>query len=147
MGKSCLLATRHNIVSHASLPGSRPDFIGGIPRKRHAGNYGGRHLARKVFNRRFDLGCTGSVIDQFGQRLIHEKLSDMDPIAGVYKPVLQLHFTKPKSVMRLDDIDWGGSPNSSNAVPLNEPVCGYQGDGGPCAEGQTVFPMDYVHMS
>ena len=57
------------------------------------------------------------------------------------QPVLQLQFNGTKTFLKLNDnnIDWGGSVNSSNTVPPNMPVCGYLGDRGPCAAGEAIL--------
>ena len=57
------------------------------------------------------------------------------------QPVLQLQFNGTKTLLKLNDIDWGGPGNSSNTVPLNMPVCGYSGDRGPCAAGKSIIIM------
>ncbi|GAV06387.1 hypothetical protein RvY_16394-2 [Ramazzottius varieornatus] len=107
-------------------------------------SFGGRELAEKLLNRRFDLGFAEVALDEFGQRLIQEELFDMDPATGKFKPALQLQFTRPKTVLKLGEIDWGGPVNSSNAVPLNEPICGYHGNRGPCAGGLSLLSSTEV---
>ena len=46
---------------------------------------GGRQLIQRFFNRSFDLGFTQFIFDDKGQRLIHEELSDMDPVTGKFR--------------------------------------------------------------
>ncbi|GAV06391.1 hypothetical protein RvY_16398-3 [Ramazzottius varieornatus] len=96
------------------------------------GYVGGRQLTKKFLNRSFDLGFVQFDFDEYGQRLIHEELSDMDPVTGEFRPVLRLEYKGTKTVRKLADVDWGGPANSSNTVPLNMPVCGYAGNRGPC---------------
>ena len=46
---------------------------------------GGRQLILRFFNRTFDLGFTQFTFDENGQRLIHEELSDMDPVTAIFR--------------------------------------------------------------
>ena len=46
---------------------------------------GGRQLIQRFFNRSSDLGFTQFTFDENGQRLIHEELSDMDPVSGIFR--------------------------------------------------------------
>ncbi|GAU91792.1 hypothetical protein RvY_03982 [Ramazzottius varieornatus] len=104
-----------------------------------AENFKGRNLAKRFLDRRYDLGFTEVTLDEFGQRLIHEELSDLDPVTGEFRAVLRMQFIRPKSVIKLANIDWAGPTNSSNAIPLSEPLCGFLDDRGPCAQRPSLL--------
>lgn len=53
-----------------------------------------------------------------------EKLAFIQTVVFQDERNRQLHF--------VGDIDWGDG-DANQTAPLNEPVCGYSGENGPCA--------------
>ncbi|GAV06392.1 hypothetical protein RvY_16398-1 [Ramazzottius varieornatus] len=63
------------------------------------GYVGGRQLTKKFLNRSFDLGFVQFDFDEYGQRLIHEELSDMDPVTGEFRVSFE-EESSPNAVVR-----------------------------------------------
>ncbi|OQV14159.1 hypothetical protein BV898_11631 [Hypsibius exemplaris] len=88
----------------------------------------GARFARLFWNRTFHFPFSEVRLDEKGERIPPMIIEDLDPETGQLQVVLyQDNMLYNLNNVSGAHIDWGGPAGSGNAVPRNEPRCGYQG--------------------
>ncbi|XP_055327366.1 atrial natriuretic peptide receptor 1-like [Paramacrobiotus metropolitanus] len=89
----------------------------------------GALLASQFYDSSFHFNFTDVYFDLAGERSTKIMINDLNYTTGKYQ-VAMFQDEKFRRLHAVLPIDWGGKSNSS---PLNQPICGYRGNRGPCA--------------